>query len=102
MNVLLNDFINITLPSIGIGLASITDDVSLKFGPLATGVFRSALSAAALIFTVPFSIKIYSHFLRRALEKNTIETWRIWFLYKIAQNILNIQNNDFLFKIELK
>jgi hypothetical protein len=68
----LKKFVNKILPSLGLSLASIADDIVVKVGPLAATISKKALialSSGALIISIPLSITIYVYFLHKALEK---------------------------------
>ncbi len=68
----LKDMINKILPTIGIGMAGLADDIALKLGPWALNISKTAFTGLAVslfVISIPVSVVLYAYLLEIALEK---------------------------------
>jgi hypothetical protein len=64
--------IDIILPTVGIGIAGLADDVALKLGPWALNIPKAAFASLAIglfAISIPVSIILYVFILRMSLRK---------------------------------
>ena len=68
----LKDMVNKILPTLGIGMAGLADDIALKLGPWALNISKTAVTGLAIglfVISIPVSVVLYAYLLEIALEK---------------------------------